>query len=74
MQTVKVVSGSEHFMCEQYGAGKTDGVDERGTVHDQPWHESIRLTSHSVELFSKDKIAHDVVVEIRGPLRHIERL
>ena len=32
------------------------------------------IARHEVKSSPKDQVAHDIVVQIRGPLRHIERL
>ena len=34
----------------------------------------MRIARHKVKPSPKDQVAHNVVIEIRGPLRHIERL
>lgn len=34
----------------------------------------MSIACHDIESSTEDKVAHDVVVEIRGPLRHVERL
>jgi len=55
-------------------SSNTNCIDERGTVNDQFRHKPVRLAGHCFELPSKDKIAHDVVIQVRGPLRQVECL
>ena len=49
-------------------------VYERSAIHDQLRHEAMRIARHEVESSPENQVAHDVVVQIRGPLRHVERL
>lgn len=34
----------------------------------------MSILCHDIEATSKNQVAHDVVVQIRRPLRHVERL
>lgn len=34
----------------------------------------MRIARHEVKPSPKDQVTHDVVIQIRGPLRHVERL
>ena len=49
-------------------------VYECSAIHDQLRHEAMRIARHEVESSPENQVAHDVVVQIRGPLRHVERL
>jgi hypothetical protein len=34
----------------------------------------MRIARHEVKSSPEDQVTHDIVVQIRGPLRHVERL
>ena len=34
----------------------------------------MRIARHEVKSSPENQVAHDIVVQIRGPLRHVERL
>jgi len=47
---------------------------ESSAVHDQLRHKAMRIAGHEIKPSSKDQVTHDVVIQIRGPLRHVEWL
>jgi hypothetical protein len=47
---------------------------ESSAVHDQFRHKAMRIARHEIKPSPKDQVTHNIVVQIRGPLRHIKRL
>jgi hypothetical protein len=51
----------------------TYSIDESGAVHDQFRDKPMSIACHKTEASAEHQVAHDIVGQIRGPLRHVER-